>query len=201
LQPGGRVHHITESERLALFVAGADRHDSLARGHRGPGAELPAGLGSIHLLHGLQGPQAGPNGALGIVGMGDRSAEHGHDGVPDELLHSPAEPLDLVLDPVVVQLQEVANIFRIRSIRSRGESDQIDEQDRHNLALFPGFRRTVELRSARQAEPGSLGVSLAALPTGRHSQKATVRPSSSTRAWAATGYLGTRFAPSAESGP
>ena len=78
-----------------------------------------------------------------------RRSEHRHDGVADELLDGPAESLDLVLDPLVVQLQEVANILRIGPIRSRGEPDQIDEQDRHDLAFFPGFGRVVELRTGR----------------------------------------------------
>ena len=100
--------------------------------------------------------------------MGDRSPEHGHDGVADELLHRPTEPLDLVLDLAVVFLQQVPNVLRIRSIRSGGEPDKIDEQDRDDLALFPCFDRAVDGDSARRAEPGLFGILLATVRTGGH---------------------------------
>ena len=71
--------------------------------------------------------------------MGEWSSEYRHDGVANELLHGPTEPFGLLSDQGVVQLQEVPNIFRVRSIRPRGEADQIDKQDRDDLALFPGL--------------------------------------------------------------
>jgi hypothetical protein len=74
--------------------------------------------GSIQLPHGLKGSEAGPNGSLGIVRVGDRSTEHGHDGSADELLHCPIEPVDMVLYLGLVLLQEVANVLRIRPIES-----------------------------------------------------------------------------------
>ena len=145
-----------------------DRHDRLARGHRCPGAELPSGLGSIQLVYGLEGPEARPHGAFGIIGMCRRSAEHGHDCVADELLHGPTEPLDLVLDAAVVLLQEIADVLGVRAIGSRRETDQVDEQDRDDLALFPGLGGAAEGCSARGAEPGLFGVLLATLPAGDH---------------------------------
>ena len=46
---------------------------------------------AIQLLDGLQDPQPRTDRPLSVVAVRDRRAEHRHDGVPDELLHHPAE--------------------------------------------------------------------------------------------------------------
>ena len=152
-------------------MARTDRHDCLAGVHRRPGAELPIGPRSIQFLDGLQGAQARPNGPLGVIGVGDRSPEDRHDGIADELLHRPTEPLDLILDLAVVFLQEVANVLRIRSVGSGSEPHKIDEQDRDDLALFPCLGGVTKGRSARRAEPGLIGILLAARGARGHGRR------------------------------
>jgi hypothetical protein len=46
---------------------------------------------AIQLLDGLEDPQPRADRPLSVVAVGDRRAEHCHDGVPDDLLYEPAE--------------------------------------------------------------------------------------------------------------
>jgi hypothetical protein len=46
---------------------------------------------AIQLLDGLEDPQPRADRPLSVVAVCDRRAEDRHDGVPDELLHDPAE--------------------------------------------------------------------------------------------------------------
>ena len=68
--------------------------------------------------------------------MRDRRAEHGHHRVADELLHRAAEVLDLMLQARVVRAQSRAYVLGIGAIGARREADEIDEQNRNDLAFF-----------------------------------------------------------------
>ena len=68
--------------------------------------------------------------------MRDRRAEQRHDCVADELLDSAAEALQLGADVSVVAAQHGRHILGIRRFRTRGEPDQVAEEDGDDLALF-----------------------------------------------------------------
>ncbi len=125
----------------------------------------------IELDDGVEDPKSGVHGAFRIVLTGDRRAEDGHDCVADELLDRTAKALDLLLHARVIRTQSSAYILGIRLLRRSGESDEVDEEDGDDLALFRCRpRRFGECGAASPAESRSLGVLLAAAGTGHHSQ-------------------------------
>ena len=117
-------------------------------------------------------PKAGPHGALGVVAMRDRGAEHGHDRVADELLHHAAERFDLGLHPGVIWNQQGPNVFGVGLVRARSEVDQVDEQHRDDLALFDG-RLDGQCRATGRTEPRPLGILLPTSRTPGHEEQST----------------------------
>ena len=108
--------------------------------------------------------------------------EHGHDGVADELLDRPAEPLDVGLHALVVRAQRRADVLRIGPVRAIREADEIDEQHRYDLALLADGRLSGELAPAREAEARSLGILLAAGRADDHDSPSVGDGSSSSSA-------------------
>jgi hypothetical protein len=106
----------------------------------------------VELLDSLQHPKAGPDRPLRIVAVRDRRAEDGHHRIADELLDDAAVLLDARLYLRVVELERVADVLRVGAVRPRRELDEIDEEDRDELALLLecGSR---ELGPAGVAEP------------------------------------------------
>ena len=82
-------HGVAVADRSRHHLAGVD-----ADAEREAHAELLAAL-AVRVLHRLLHGEAGPHGALGIVLVGDRSAEDAHHVVADELVDRSAEALDL----------------------------------------------------------------------------------------------------------
>jgi hypothetical protein len=122
------------------------------------------------LAHG----ECGADGALRIVLVRDRSPEDRHDRVADEFLHRPPETLDLGAQAPVVGREHGAHVLRIELLRSSGEADEIGEEDRDDLPLFPGdcmFRG--ERSSAGVAKACAFRVRLAAFAADRHVLKRT----------------------------
>jgi len=93
---------------------------------------LPGGFQDQLQHHG----ERRPDRSVGIVSVGDRSAEHRHDGIADELLDRAAEPFDLGSGAFVVLREHAAHVFGIELLGLRSEPDQIHEQDRHDASLF-----------------------------------------------------------------
>jgi hypothetical protein len=78
-------------QTLAGIGLGPSIHDGLACVHCSPNCEVQIGMLAIQLLDGLEDPQPRADRPLSVVAVGDRRAEHCHDGVPDDLLYEPAE--------------------------------------------------------------------------------------------------------------
>ena len=108
------------------------------------------------------------DGALGVVLVRDRSSEHGHDRVADELLDRAAEPFDLPANPRVVGRQGVLDVLRIGEIEARGELDEVAEQDRDDLAFLASPAVAVERVPAGRTVVRGLRIAMAAAPTDRH---------------------------------
>jgi hypothetical protein len=68
--------------------------------------------------------------------MGEGSAEDGHDRVACKLLYGAAVLLDPPPGCRVIESQRLPNVFRVGPIRSRRKADQVDEEDRDELALL-----------------------------------------------------------------
>jgi hypothetical protein len=117
----------------------------------------------VQLLDRVEHPEAGPHGALGVVAMRDRGAEHSHDRVADELLNDAAERFDFGLHPGVIGHEHGPNVLGVGLVRARGEVDQVDEQHRDDLALFDR-RLDGQGRATGRTVPAPLGI---LLPTSR----------------------------------
>ncbi len=111
-------------------------------------------IGLVQLLDRLQDPQPGADGALGVILVRHRSPEHGHHGIPDELLHRPAVRFDLRAHTLVVRPDPRAHILGIRPLGCGGEPDQVAEQHRHHLPLLQRRRgrRLGKRRAAKRTE-------------------------------------------------
>jgi hypothetical protein len=60
--------------------------------------------------------------------MRDRRAEERHHGVADELLHRPAEALELRAQAFPVRSEHRAHVFRIELLGTGGEPDEIGKE-------------------------------------------------------------------------
>jgi len=105
--------------------------------------------------------QTGADRALGVVLVGHRRSEHGHDGVADELLDDPAERFDPLPHRLVVGDEVALHVLDVRLLRRCGEAHQVAEQHRHHptLALDRGHLGHLEGGAAERAErelPGKL---------------------------------------------
>ena len=90
--------------------------------------------------------EAGPDGPLGVVLVGDRRAPDRHDRVADELLDRPAVAADDVAGEVEVAGQELAGVLGVAPLGERREADEVGEQDGDEAAL--GDRRDRERRGS-----------------------------------------------------
>jgi hypothetical protein len=74
----------------------------------------------------------------------DRGAEDRHHSIADELLDRATAALDLLLQPRVVGAEARPDVLGIGAIGTLRETDQVDEEDGNDLALFLGCRRRSE---------------------------------------------------------
>jgi len=133
LQTRRRVHYVARRHGLPSL---------------GPRAHRDKGLTSVdadpHLDSLVTGPvvdrECSPDCALRIILMRNRSAEDRHHCVADELLHSPAEPLQLSAHMPLIALKLGRHVLRIHLLGTRGGADEIGEEDGDNLPL-PASRR------------------------------------------------------------
>jgi hypothetical protein len=94
-------------------------------------------VGLVQFENGLAHGECGADGALRIVLVRDGGPEDRHDRVADEFLHRPAEALDLRPQAPVVRRKHGAHVLRVELLRASGKADEIGEEDRDDLPLFP----------------------------------------------------------------
>jgi len=178
LEPRRGVDDVAGHDALAPVGPAPDGHHRLPGVHADAHGQVQAWALLVQLGHGIEDAQGGTDAAFGVVLVRDRRAEDGHDGVADELLDRAAEALDLPAQSRVVRVQKVAHVLRVGALGTRGEADEVAEEDRDDLALLHlGRRLRGQRRRTVQAEPGSLRVLLAAGRAGEHprSLRAAVR--------------------------
>ena len=131
-----RVHHVAQSKALTQIVGpdGDDRLAGLDSETYGQGEAL---VRLVELLDRGRDPQRAQQRPLRVVLVRDGRAEDRHDGVADELLRRAAEPLDLANDAGVVDGERVLDVFGVGQIERGGETDEVAEEDGHDLALHP----------------------------------------------------------------
>jgi len=173
LDPGGGIDDVPRHEALALGRPRSERHNRLACVDRRAYGEPEPRLCLVQLLDRLEDAQPGAHGTLGIVLVGDGRAEGSHDGVADELLDRAPEVLDRLLHARVVGVEPRPDVLGIRAIGAGGETDEVDEEDRDDLALLLARRGRSEGRSAGEAETRPLRALLPALRTDTHGLRPT----------------------------
>ena len=117
LQPAGDVDHVAHGGVVAVgpqrpdqHLAGVDADAHLEVGHAG--RRRPVGQRLEHL-------QGGPYGPVGVVLVGDRGAEHGHDGVAENLVDPAAVRGDVVGQGGEHGVDEVLDLLGIAGLGQR----------------------------------------------------------------------------------
>jgi hypothetical protein len=122
LQPGGDVDGVAGDQPLRR------PGDDLPGIDADPALELELAQGRLHLLRHAHGAQR-------VVLTHHWHAEHGPDGVADELLHAAAVLLDDRLHPLEVAGQQSLQRLRVDGLAERRRADDVAEHDRHDLPL------------------------------------------------------------------
>jgi hypothetical protein len=165
LEASGGVDYVTGRHPLALGRPRSEKHQCLARVDSDPDLEV------VLLARPVSDRERGTDGALRIVLVRNRRAEQGHDGVPDELLHRPAEALELVAEVLPVRRQQRANVLGVHPLGARREADEVGEEDGDDLALLaPRLGRGGKHAPAAVAEPRIRRV-LAPAGSARHHER------------------------------
>ena len=107
------------------------------------------------------------HGAQRIVLVKLGQAEDRHHRVADELRELPSVPLDDGPHPLEEGGHHLVQRLRVEPLPEPGRVDDVGEEDRHHSAEALGGLLGQRL-PAGQAEPGSLGILLAADPADRH---------------------------------
>ena len=123
LEPSGERDGLAGGER-GVAVLG----DDLTRLDADPRLQL-------ELFHGVEDPEARAHRALGVVLVRLRDPEGRHDRVTRELLDDPAVRGHAMRDLVEERLDAAAHDLGIRTGDQRGRIDEVDEQDRGELAF------------------------------------------------------------------
>ncbi len=141
---GERLHPLREPDRVAdrgVFEAQvlADRADDhLARvdphAHREAEPLVAADLGGVRGELALQ-RQRRPAGPLGVILVGERSAEQRHDAVAGELVDGALEAVDAVAQDREEALHDRPPGLRVGLLGELHRADHVGEQHGHLLAL------------------------------------------------------------------
>ena len=135
LQARRHIDGVADEEPLAESGVDLEAHQRLAGVDPHPdldGAAGDAGQG-VDLVDEAQTCAHRP---FGVVLVQDGHAEHGDDGVADELLHRPAVGLDRLASHGVVAAQEAVDQLGVVALRERGEADEVAEERGDDAALF-----------------------------------------------------------------
>ena len=101
------------------IAAGAARHD-LAAGN--PDMNLKRTTGRLaYAGHRLVDVDSGADGALRIVGMGNRRAEHRHNVVADMFVDTAAKSLNDAVHGLEIPVEQRMRCFRAKLARKRGK--------------------------------------------------------------------------------
>ena len=120
LHARGGVDQITGHHPLARRP---DRDGGFARENSGPSPEIGRADLDPEVGDGGDEVQCRPDGALGIVLLGDRRPPHGHDRITDEFLHGPAVAGDELLAGLEIPAKQVADLLGVAGLGECGESD------------------------------------------------------------------------------
>ena len=155
LQAGGDVDRVAGGQ--AFLGSGHD----LARIHADARLDAELRQSVAHL-------DRGPAGTQRIVLVHLRHAEHGHDCVADELLHSAAVQFDDAFHPLEVAGEDGPERLRVGRLAERSRTGHVAEENGDGLALLARGRGSLERGAAGVAEASVLRIWLPAARTREH---------------------------------
>ena len=136
--PGGQIGGIAHGRVVHPQVIPNGPHHHRAGVEADPHPEvdpvLPPHLlpvGDQGLLNG-QGRVAGPP---GVILMGDRRPEQGHDPVAPELADRALEAVDFIHQDPAAAVHDPVDVFRVQLLRKGRKPGHVGEHDRYQLAL------------------------------------------------------------------
>ena len=137
LQARGHVDGVAGDRVGVAHRAGQDLAGVHAHPQREVDVVLRARLG-VDLLHRLLHAQGGADRALGVVLVGHRRAEQGHDVVADVLVDGAAVALDLLAQAPQEALDHRLEGLGVEALGHRGVAGEVGEEDGDLAALLGG---------------------------------------------------------------
>ena len=154
LEPSRDVHDVAHRRVVVGTTDATDDHlagvDPDPHLDRPPEAILGAECGQ-RLLH----RQRRPNGAVGVVLVGDRRPEQGEDPVAEDLVDAAAIGLDVLDHPLECAVDQPLDPFGVEMLAEPGEPDDVSEEDGDDASLLAS--RGAHLPATERAEVRSLG--------------------------------------------
>ena len=129
LESRSRVDDVTRSHSLACLGASVEPDERLAGRNGDPHLRV------VLLDRPVADSKTGADGALGVVFVRDRGPEKGHHRVADELFDGPAVAFELRAEALVIRGEQRLDVLGIELLGSRGEADEVAEDDGHDFAL------------------------------------------------------------------
>ena len=148
LEASRNVDRVAAHRVVARVRPGAGTADDLAGVDADPDLQLV-----VELRHGLADAEGGPQGPLGVVVVRLWGAEERHGGIPDVLLHGPAEAQDLGGDGTEVAALHLAHRLGVAHLRPPRESDEVREEHRHQPAFVGERHASIVWAEARPLRP------------------------------------------------
>ncbi|HMA47392.1 MAG TPA: hypothetical protein VKP11_09365 [Frankiaceae bacterium] len=167
LEPGRHVDHVPEGE---IQAAGRLGDHDLAGVDAGPQVEAhppPAAQLGVELTEARVQLGRGAHCAQRVVLADDGNAEQRHHGIPDELLHVAAVPLQGGRGVLVVAGHHLPQDLRVQPLPEAGGVDHVGEDRGHDLAYLPARDRR-ERPPAPHAEAPAVGIVFPALRAPWH---------------------------------
>ena len=168
LQAGGGVHRVP-GDAAEVRGLGADEH--LAGVHADPAGEADGVVAFelvVEVLERGAHVDGGADRAERVVLVELRDAEHGHDGVPDELLDRAPVAFERRAHRIEVASHHLAHRLGVELLAELGRAGHVAEHDRDGLADLGRCLGSAQALAADRAEVRPLGVLRAAVRTGRH---------------------------------
>ena len=162
----GLLESCRDVDRVAgreLLIRGGVPDDHLARvdaGARGDANPVLAREILVDALEGLAHLERRPHGSERVVLVDGGHAEHGHDGVADELLDGAAVTFERCLHRVEVAPHHTPQRLGVEPLAEGRRVGDVREDDRDHRPRLAAAERLVEPRATRVAEP-RVGVVLA----------------------------------------
>jgi hypothetical protein len=103
--------------------------------------EALAVQGRVDGVHGELHLEGAGDGALGVVGVGDRGAEQGEDRVAEELVDRAAVAVDHLGHRAEVDVEDRHDLLRAEALAQRREAAQVGQQDGDLAALAAELQR------------------------------------------------------------